>query len=77
MASSNLRTRIEQLERRQPPQDSVSLIVITALGDPENRPHLFARLGRGQFGPFKAVPEGATLEGLNACIAESRHGDLK
>jgi hypothetical protein len=61
MASSNLKTRITQLEQRQTPSSAVDLIVITALGDEENRPLLVAR-ARG--GGFVAVPQGTAWHDL-------------
>lgn len=61
MANSNLRTRIAQLERRQLPSDGAHLVVIMALGDPEERPRLICRPGHIH---FEAVPEGMTLEAV-------------
>ncbi|TAM02188.1 MAG: hypothetical protein EPN70_17565 [Paraburkholderia sp.] len=58
-SSSTLRTRIEQLEQRQPPADAPRLVVIVAMGDPEERPRLVGRPGHIH---FEAVPEGMTLE---------------
>lgn len=62
MAGNNLKTRITQLEQRQTPPTAASLIVITALGDKENRPRLVARPG-GM--PFEEVPEGTTWHDLD------------
>jgi hypothetical protein len=63
MAGNNLKTRITQLEQRQMPPITVGLIVITALGDEENRPRLVAR--RGRIGFFEAVPDGTTWQDLD------------
>lgn len=62
MAGNNLKTRITQLEQRQMPSTTASLIVITALGDEENRPRLVALPGRMH---FEEVPEGATWRDLD------------
>lgn len=61
MGNSNLKTRIERLEQRQPESYAVDTIVITDLEDTENTPRLIWRLGQSG---FEEVPEGATWEDL-------------